>query len=114
VVVIVAIVIALLVRNRGRERHARQANELRTHAAAQSTDVEQAQREAAARQAAADQAAEEAQLAQSRAEEAQRESLHAEARQEDTLREADRLDPGVDHTSTDYEPGDVTPPRRQA
>lgn len=114
VVVVAAIVIALLVRTKGRERRARQANELRTTAASQSTDVEYAQREAAARQAAADQAAEEAQLAQSRAEESRRDLLHTEAQQEDTVREADRLDPDVDHSSTDYQPGDVSPPRGQA
>ena len=92
----------------------RELNELRTQAAGQSTDVEQTQRQAAARQAAADQAAEEAQLAQARAEEARHELLQTEAQREDTLREADRLDPNVDHSSDDYQPGDVTPPRSQA
>ena len=44
IVVVVAVVVALLVRSKGRERRARQANELRTQAAGQSTDVEQTQR----------------------------------------------------------------------
>ena len=66
VVLVIAAVAYLLVRTRGRERRTREAQELRTQAAAQSTDVDHAQREAAARQAAADQARADAELAEAR------------------------------------------------
>ena len=41
--------------------------------------------------------------------------MQTDAQREDAIREADRLDPSVDHTDADYEPGDVSPraPRGQ-
>ena len=94
VVLVVAVVALLLVRTRGRERRAREAHELRTQAAAQSTHVEHAQREAAARQAAADQARERGRDRRGPGHaRPSASSLQTEAQREDTIREADRARP---------------------
>jgi hypothetical protein len=112
VVLVIAVVAALLLRTRGRERRARQAEELRTHASAQSTDVQLAQREAASREAAAEQAREQAEIAEARAAEARQALAQTEARREDTVREADRLDPSVDHRDAAYQPDEPPAPGR--
>ena len=114
VVLVVALVAWLLMRTRGQERRAHEAEELRTEAAAHSGDVEMSKREVAARAASAEQAREQAEIAEARAAEAERELAQTEAHQEDKLRAADRIDPAVDHRSEDYRPGDVSPPRRPA
>ena len=90
VVLVVAVVALMLMRTRGNERRAHQAAELRDEAAAKAVDVEQARGQA--------------EIAEARAAEARQHLAQVEAQQEDTLREADRLDPSVKHTSSDYRP----------
>ena len=113
VVLVVAAVGLLLWRTRGRERHAREAAELRSRADAQTVEMDHAQRAAASRRAAAEAAREQAELAEARAAEAERELAQTEAQYENTVRDADRLDPLVDDRSDHYVPGRPTSPRHR-
>ena len=113
VVLVVAAVGLLLWRTRGRERHAREAAELRSRADAQTVEMDHAQRTAASRRAAAEAAREQAELAEARAAEAERELAQTEAQYENTVRDADRLDPLVDDRSDHYVPGRPTSPRHR-
>ena len=90
VVAVIAGVVVAMQRKRKAEQHREQAASLRQEAVQQRPEV--------------DRAREEAEEAERRAEEARRAHAQAAAQHEDQLRTADRVDPDVDHESTDYEP----------
>lgn len=105
IVVLIAIAVAVAqFLKRGREKKARQADEMRSHAVAQEPQITEAQLEAQRQEAEAQIARAEAEKAAARAEEARRAAVQSEALQEHTVRQADRLDPNVKHTSDEYTP----------
>jgi FtsZ-interacting cell division protein ZipA len=111
VLLVLAVVGLLLWRTRSRERHAREAAELRTRADAQTDEIDHAQRTAASQRAAAEAAREQAEHAEARAAEAERELAQTEALYEDTVREADLLDPSINDRDEHYLPGRPNSPR---
>lgn len=92
-------------RRKQEEARRDRADELRSEAA--SVGAERPMDEAKAReaQAEAQRARAEADQLEAQAAERQRSYDMTRAQEEDRLREADRLDPDVDHTGDDYEPG---------
>ena len=105
VVVLVAIgLVVALLRKRDTERKAREAQELRSEAAVQSSATADAEREAARIDAEAQLARAESERAEARATEARQGVAQSEAVVEDKVREADRLDPDVDHTTSEHQP----------
>ena len=103
VLIVLAVAVALFLK-RGREKKARRADEMRSHAVAQESEITEARVEAQRREAEAQIAQAEAEKAAARAEEARRAAVQGEALQEHTVRQADRIDPGVKHSSDDYTP----------
>lgn len=105
VVVLVAGVLWLAARRRQEQVARARADELRSDAAA--TAAGHAEQEARARevQAEADRARAQADQLEAQASQEQRAYDMSRAQQEDALREADRVDPEVDHTAPDYQPG---------
>lgn len=105
IVVVAAVVAAVVMHKRKQESRRLRAEELRRDAQAHDAGtLSETQREAERRAAEAEQARIEAQRAEERAEAARRQAQVDEARVEDQVREADRLDPDVDHRSSDYTP----------
>lgn len=109
--IIVAIVVALLLlglaavlMRRKKERRQAQATELRQDAVARTPRLDEADVQAHEARAEAERARLEAERAQAKAQEAEEARTVEAAEYEDRLREADRLDPGVDTKSGDYDP----------
>jgi hypothetical protein len=103
VVVIVAAVIALTGKRRTENRRHR-AEQLRQEASVQAGALPESHRQAEELRAKADLAQAEAERAEDRAATAEQGHQVEQASYENKLREADRLDPDVDHRSSDYEP----------
>jgi type II secretory pathway pseudopilin PulG len=112
VVVILALLLIAAILSFSRKRKAEQkrahAEELRTRAATQAPDLTESQHRAKEAEAAAQLKRAEAERAELEAQRARQGHTVEQARQEDALREADRVDPDVDHTASDYTPS--TPP----
>lgn len=106
VVVVAALVaLALALRKRRQQQRATRASELRSEALAKGDDVTAGRRQASTLDANAQMARADAERAEEKAAEARRAVEQQEAEREDRLREADRLDPRVDETAQDSEPG---------
>jgi hypothetical protein len=80
------------------------AEELRTQAATQSSDLEESHRRTREAEAQAQLKQAEAERAAREAEQARQGHTVEQARQEEVLREADRVDPDVNHRADDYSP----------
>lgn len=107
IVVIAIVLLALLARvtkQRNAERNRTHADELRQEAHTNAAGLAESQRQARAADAEAEKARVQAEEAEARAAEARQGHLQEQAAHEDQLREADRVDPDVDHESTDYQP----------
>lgn len=110
IVVAVVVVLALigLAVSMSRKRKATQnrqhAGELRHEARAQQGGVQQEELKAREAELEADRKRLEAERAETEADQARQGHLQEHAKVEDQVREADRVDPDVDHRSTDYAP----------
>lgn len=107
VVVLVLLVVGLLawVADKKRKERARlHAEELRGEASARTGTVQDSQLRAQEAEAEAERKRIEAQRADAAAAQARQGAQVEQATHEDKIREADRVDPDVDHKSTDYEP----------
>jgi uncharacterized coiled-coil DUF342 family protein len=103
VVIVVAGIVSMAGKRRTEVRHSR-AEELRQDASTQASGLAESQRQTDELRAQADLAKAEAERAQEQAATAEQSHQAEQAGYEDTLREADRIDPAVDHKSSDYEP----------
>jgi hypothetical protein len=88
-------------RKRRAERQRTQAQQLRQEAVSNVDRIDQSSVEAKEAEARAERARLEAERAEAQAQEAQRAVDMERATYEDRIREADRLDPDVDHRTTD-------------
>jgi FtsZ-interacting cell division protein ZipA len=106
-VVVVLLIVGLLVALMGKKRNEQrkvQAAELRQDAQSRTPDLDEADVRAREAEVEAERARLEAERAATRAAEAEQARAAEQAGYEDRIREADRLDPAVDTTSSDYEP----------
>src|SRR3954452_18632139 len=103
VLIVVGAVVSMMNKRRTEERRVR-ADELRTEASTKAASLTESQRQAEDARAKAELARSEAERAQEQATQAEQGHQVEQASYEDKLREADRLDPEVDHKSSDYEP----------
>ncbi len=113
VVLIVAAVVTLTGKRRTEQRR-EHAEQLRNEATTQAAGLTESHRQAEELRAKADLAQTEAERAQERAATAEQGHQVEQASYEDKLREADRLDPEVDHRSSDYEPDVWTDERSES
>jgi len=99
VLLILGLLMSMASKRKRREQEERRAHaeEIRHDAHRDSGQVREAELEAEQRRI-------EAERAQLRAQEADRTAAQHQAAQEDRIREADRVDPDVDHRSSDYTP----------
>jgi FtsZ-interacting cell division protein ZipA len=125
VIVVVVVVVAALIALTGKRQTANRrhrAEQLREEASTQAGALPESHRQAEELRAKADLAQAEAERAEEHAATAEQGHRVEQASYENKLREADRLDPDVDHRSSDYEPDvwndqrsePVTPPRHVA
>jgi len=118
IVLAVILAVALIASAMRRKKHqvARErASELRSDAAATAATTQVQEARAREAQAEADRARAQADRLEATAEEQRTSYDMTRAHQEDRVREADRLDPDVDHRSTDYQPElDGSPTHRAA
>ena len=107
-VVVVLVVLAAIAALMSRRRQAQRLQEAEVHrsgAREELRDLQHQRADADAAEARAQAAKAEAERAELAAREARETEQLQHARAEDRIREADRLDPRVDHTSDDYQPG---------
>ena len=93
-----------MVSKRRTEQRRVRADELRAEASAKAGGLSESQRQAEDARAKAELAKSEAARAEEQAAQTEQGHQVEQASYEDKLREADRLDPDVDHKSSDYEP----------
>lgn len=108
-ILIVILVLVLVSASRKKAANRDRAGELREEAQAGAAGIGASRDDAELARARAEEARREAEQAEVRAAEAEQTLSHQEATYEERIREADRLDPDVRHTSSDYSPN-ATPP----
>ncbi len=107
IIIAVLVLIGLAVAMSGKRKDAQKrqhAEELRHDARAQQGSVQQEELRAREAELEAERKQVEAERAEAEAERARQGHLQEHAKVEDQVREADRVDPDVDHRSSDYAP----------